>query len=103
MKRFSVLYLLKEQYHHIGTNTQAEARAILEKLLTDKRRTPVGIYDDKTELIEWEPTRQRAYDRTSIGEQGNSGNQIIAIAQALRRRDSSWRPSGDFKMPSLFA
>lgn len=103
MKRFSVLYLLREQYQHVGCATYAEAKAVLQKLSTNPRRMPVGIYDDKTELFEWEPTRQQTYNQASIGEQGHHGNHIIEIAQALRRRDGSWHPAADFRRPSFFA
>jgi uncharacterized membrane protein affecting hemolysin expression len=101
MKRYSVLYLLNEQYHHIGSHTQEDAKAILEKLSTDKRRIAVGVYDAKTELIAWAPAYQIIYDQAGIGGQGNRANQIITIAQALRRRDLNWQ--GDFRRPSFFA
>ena len=101
MKRYSVLYLLNEQYHHIGSHTQEEARTILEKLATDKRRIAIGVYDAKTELIEWAPPHQIVYDQDSIGGQGKRANQIITIAQALRRRDLNWQ--GDFRRPGFFA
>jgi hypothetical protein len=103
MKRFSVLYLLNEQYHHVGCNTQTEAQSVLHKLAADKKRKPVGIYDSKTELFEWEPSRQLNYEQASIGEQGDQGNRIITIAQSLRRRDAGWLPVGDLHRPSLFA
>lgn len=103
MKRYSVLYLLKEQYHHIGSTTHSEAKALLQRLAADAKRTPVGIYDSKTELFEWEPTRQREYNQASIEEQGRLGNQIILIAQALRRRDSNWYLTGQFQRPNFFA
>lgn len=103
MKRYSVLYLLKEQYHHIACSTHQEAKTIMQRLLTDAKRTPVGIYDDKTELFEWEPLRQRDYNRAAISEQGKLGDQIITIAQALRRRDSSWQPTAQPQRTSFFA
>jgi hypothetical protein len=101
MKRYSVLYMLREQYHHIGCTTHSEAKSVLQKLLTDTRRTPVGIYDAKTELFEWEPTRQYTYNGADIQEQGKLADQIITIAQALRRRDASWNPT--LHRPSFFA
>ena len=101
MKRYSVLYLLNEQYHHIGSHTQEDARAILEKLSADKRRTAIGVYDAKTELIDWAPAYQIVYDQAGIGGQGKKANQIITIAQALRRRDWNWQ--GDFRRPGFFA
>ncbi len=103
MKRFSVLYLFKEQYHHVGCDTHTEAKTILQKLTTDSERTAVGIYDAKTELFEWEPTRQRAYNQAGIAEQGKLGDQIITIVEALRRRDSNGLLTGDFRRPSFFA
>lgn len=103
MKRFSVIYLLREQYHHIACSTQAEAKSILQRLSADGRRKPIGIYDAKTELFEWEPTRQQNYNQAGIEEQGRQGDQIITIAQALRRRDASWQPASDFRRPSFFA
>lgn len=103
MKRFSVLYQLKEQYYHVGCATAAEARTVLQRLATDPKRTPVGTYDAKTELFEWAPIRQQEYDQAMIGEQGKRDEQIVLIAQALRRRDSSWQVTGDFRRPNFFA
>lgn len=103
MKRYSVLYLLQERYHHIGCTTHAQADSVLQKLSTNKRRIPVGIYDAKTELFEWEPTRERDYNQAGIEEQGKRGDQIITIAQALRRRDSGWQKADKFQHPSFFA
>ena len=102
MKRYSVLYLLKEQYQHVGCATYSEAQSILQQLVKDTKRTPVGIYDDKTELFEWEPVRQQEYNQAAIGEQGKLADQIIPIAQALRHRDSTWQVAGDFRRPSFF-
>ena len=103
MKRFSVLYQLKEQYYHVGCATQSEAKAVLQRLTTDPKRTPVGTYDAKTELFEWAPNRQQEYNQAGIGEQGMRDEQIVHIVQALRRRDSSWQVTGDFRRPSFFA
>ncbi|QJW90018.1 hypothetical protein HNV11_11845 [Spirosoma taeanense] len=103
MKRYSVLYLLQEQYHHIGCTSYAQARTVLQTLLQDSRRTPVGIYDAKTELFEWEPGGQQAYNQASIEEQSRQAEQVITIAQALRRRDASWHPALNFQRPSFFA
>ena len=87
MNRFSVIYLLKRQYHHIYCNTHQEAEAILADLLSQEGCKPIGIYDAKTELFVWEPTRQRQYDRASIEKQGKLGEQINQIAQSLRQHD----------------
>lgn len=101
MKRFSVLYLLREQYQHIDCDTHSEAKSVLQKLGPDTKRTPVGIYDAKTELFEWEPTRQHTYNGADFQEQGKLADQIITIAQALRRRDATWQLS--LHPPGLFA
>lgn len=103
MNRFSVLYMLNGQYHHIGAATQSEAMSVLQSLAKNTRRIPVGIYDAKTELFEWEPGRQKDYNKSDIEEQGRLAGQIITIAQALRRRDASWQPAGAFRRPSFFA
>ena len=103
MNRFSVLYLLNGQYQHLGSNTRSEAQSLLHNLSIDKRRIPIGIYDAKTELFEWEPTRQADYVQGGFEEQGRWDEQIITIAQALRRRDSSWHPATGFQRPSFFA
>jgi len=103
MNRFSILYLLNEQYQHIGSTTYAEAQAIMQKIVADPKRIPVGIYDGKTELFEWEPTRQREYNQAAIGEQGKLAEQVIPIAQALRHRDATWQRAGNVKRLSFFA
>jgi hypothetical protein len=92
MNRFSVIYLLKRQYHHIYCSTHQEAEAVLATLLIQEGHKPIGIYDAKTELFVWEPTRQRQYDKASIEKQGKLGEQINRIAQALRYHDEV-RPS----------
>lgn len=103
MNRFSVLYMLNGQYHHIGCATHPEASSVLQKLVANPRRTAVGIYDAKTELFEWEPSRQHNYNQADIEEQGQLATQIITVAQALRRRDASWQPASTFGRPSFFA
>ncbi len=101
MNRFSVIYQYKGQYHHVGRHTLDEAKATLETIASSGTRKAIGIYDDKTELFSWEPNRQGQYDQSPIETQGQLGEQIIHIAQALRRRDMNWR--GEFQRPSLFA
>lgn len=101
MNRFSVIYQYKGQYHHVGRHTLDEAKATLETIANSDTRKAIGIYDDKTELFSWEPNRQGQYDQSPIETQGRLGEQIIHIAQALRRRDMNWR--GEFQRPSLFA
>lgn len=101
MERFSVLYQLDEEYHHISCLTHEEAKSILQRLTAESNRIPVGIYDAKTELFEWEPIRQRAFNKAGIAEQGKLGDQIITIAEALRRRNPSWASVCDFPRPAF--
>ncbi|MFD2936807.1 hypothetical protein [Spirosoma flavum] len=91
MNRFSVIYLLKQQYQHIYCATHAEAESIMERMLTQKGHTPIGIYDAKTELFYWEPKRQDQYNHARIEEQGQLGDQITTIAQTLRNQDEAWQ------------
>jgi hypothetical protein len=100
LRRYSVVYLLREQYRQLNCSTREQAREALNLLLEDEDRTPVGIYDDKTELFEWEHSLREEYEKASMKEQGQRGAEIINIAQALRRRD--W-DLGEFRRPSLFA
>lgn len=101
MNRFSVIYQYKGQYYHVGRHTLDEAKVTLDTIAKSGTRKAIGIYDDKTELFSWEPGQQDQYDQSSIETQGRLGEQIIHIAQALRRRDMNWR--GEFQRPSLFA
>ncbi|QDK78554.1 hypothetical protein EXU85_07990 [Spirosoma sp. KCTC 42546] len=87
MNRFSVIYLLRKQYHHTYCATHEEADALLAQLLTQESYKPIGIYDAKTELFFWEPIRQNQYNKASIEKQGKLGDQIIQIAQTLRHHD----------------
>ena len=104
MNRFSVIYLLKERHQHIICQTLAEAQSVLHTISTSKGRIPVGIYDAKTELFEWEPSQtQGYYAEAGLSEQGNVDEQIITIAQALRRRDASWQAQHSLPRPSFFA
>lgn len=104
MNRFSVLYLFKERHQHVNYHTISEARSILQTISTSKGRIPIGIYDAKTELFEWEPyQQQRHFTEAGIDEHGNVDEQIITIAQALRRRDASWQAKGSPQRPSFFA
>lgn len=89
MNRFSVIYLLNKQYHHIYCATQTEANALLTHGFNQPGYKPIGIYDAKTELFYWEPTRQHQYDRASIERQGKIANQAIRVAQNLRHRDAN--------------
>lgn len=87
MNRFSVIYLLRRQYHHTYCTTHQEAEAVLADLIARHECKPIGIYDAKTELFVWEPTQQHQYDKASIEKQGKLGEQINRIAQALRHHD----------------
>ncbi|MBD2705220.1 hypothetical protein IC229_31655 [Spirosoma sp. BT702] len=87
MHRFSVIYLLRKQYHHIDCETHSEADIILEQLSAQEEHKPIGIYDAKTELFYWEPVRQHQYDKATIERQGKIATHIIQIAQSLRSRD----------------
>ncbi|GAB3164421.1 hypothetical protein [Telluribacter humicola] len=88
-KRYSVIYLHDEEYHQIGCDTYLQAQTILEGLSADAAQKPVGIFDAKTELFEWEPERQQLYNQASIGEQGKRAEEIINIAQVLRLHDNT--------------
>ncbi len=100
--RYSVVYLFKEQYRHLGCSTRAEAQDALKALTDHSERIPVGIYDDRTELFEWDAALRDEYENASMKDQGQQGEEIIRIAQAMRRRDSSW-DSREFRRPSFFA
>jgi len=100
--RYSVLYRLKSQYHHVGCSSQAEAQAVLAKLMTDENRVPVGIYDASTDSFEWELIGQYFHRQDSASEQQSRLNEVLVIARALRRRDSSWQ-AGYMQRPSFFA
>jgi hypothetical protein len=100
--RYSVVYLFKEQYRHRGCSTYGEAQATLQALNDADERIPVGIYDDRTELFEWDAALRDEYERASMKDQAQKGAEIIRIAQAMRRRDSTW-DSQEFRRPSFFA
>lgn len=85
MNRFSIIYLANNQYQQISYDTQAEAESVLAHLTNQQGQTPLGIYDAKTELFYWEPSRQEYYDQATIEEQGKVGNQIITVAKILRQ------------------
>lgn len=101
MNRFSVLYTVKKRYFHILCETHSEANTVLRKLYTKKKKTPIGIYDDKTELFFWEPIRQQKFNRLTVQEQGKLGNEMITIAQNLRNRDNEWRPNEAQLLPDI--
>jgi hypothetical protein len=100
--RYSVLYLLNDQYQHVGCSSQAEAQSLLGRMMTDEIRIPVGIYDAKNDSFEWELVGQYFHSKDSVEEQRDRAEQILTISRALRRRDSSWQP-GFLQKPSIFA
>ncbi|CAG4988446.1 hypothetical protein DYBT9275_00083 [Dyadobacter sp. CECT 9275] len=100
--RYSVLYMLNAQYHHIGCSSQEEAQAVLGLLMTDGNRIPVGIYDGHTDMFEWEIIGQYFHSKDPISEQQSRLDEILTISRVLRRRDSSWQP-GYLQKPSFFA
>ncbi|WP_345270163.1 hypothetical protein [Nibrella viscosa] len=87
MKRFSVVYRLKEQYYHIPCFTYIKATTLLRKAHSTPFGKPIGIYDAKTELFKWGPLQQSLYNTLSLGEQGRQGSVIIDRVQLLRRQD----------------
>lgn len=86
MNRYSIVYLLEEQYYQLSAPTVAEADALLHQIWAEQRGVPIGIYDAKTELFQWEPNRQRMYDQLSIEEQARYDQTIVAQVQELRRQ-----------------
>ena len=92
MNRFSVIYLFRKQFYHIYSATQAEAETVLQHLLTQDEKEPIGVYDAKTELFYWESERQIKYDKAPIEEQGPLGDQITTIAKNLRQQGDSQQP-----------
>lgn len=100
--RYSVLYLRNDQYHHVGCSTQADAQSVLGLMMTDEDRIPVGIYDQKTDIFEWEIIGQYFHSKDSEADQQERYGHILTIARALRRRDGSWQP-GYLQRPSFFA
>jgi hypothetical protein len=100
--RYSVLYTLNGQYHHKGYTSETDAQAALSMLMTDGNRIPVGIYDAKTDSFEWEIIGQYLHSKDPVSEQHSRINEVLTIARALRRRDSSWQP-GYLQRPGFFA
>jgi len=100
--RYSVLYKLKSQYHHVGCSSEVDAQAVLSMLMTDGNRIPVGIYDAQTDLFEWEIVGQYFHSQDPASEQNRRLAEVLTIARALRRRDSSWQP-GYLQKPGFFA
>ncbi|WP_428667682.1 hypothetical protein [Runella sp.] len=86
MNRFSVLYTLRKQYHHLSYSTRQEAEAVLEKISRSRRGTPIGIYDAKTELFFWERSRQKKHSLLTLGKQAKEEDSVISVVQNLRRQ-----------------
>ena len=100
--RYSVLYLLNGHYHHVGCSSQEEAQSVQGSLMTDGNRIPVGIYDAVTDAFEWEIIGQYFHSQDSASEQRERMEEVLTMARALRRRDSTWEP-GVLQRPGLFA
>jgi|GEM_PF-1718831 len=100
--RYSVIYTRDGHYHHVGCSSQTEAQTVLGLMMTDEDRIPVGIYDSSTDLFEWEMIGQYFHSQDPISEQNSRLAEVLTIARALRRRDSSWQP-GYLQRPGLFA
>jgi len=100
--RYSVMYTFNGQYHHKGYSSETEAQAGLSMLMLDENRIPIGIYDAKTDSFEWEIIGQYLHSQDPVSEQHSRLEEILTIARALRRRDSSWQP-GYLQRPSFFA
>ncbi len=100
--RYSVLYMLNDQYQHVGCPTQEEAQLVQSLMLTDENRVPVGIYDSRTDSFEWEIVGEYLAAKGSDDHQRDREEAILTIARALRRRDASWHPEY-LQRPSFFA
>lgn len=100
--RYSLIYTLNAQYHHIGYSSQEEAQHAMSIMMTDENRIPIGIYDEKTDSFEWEMIGQYFHSQDPIEDQHRRLNEILTVARALRRRDSSWLP-GYLQKPGFFA
>ncbi len=93
MKRYSVLYLLKGQYQHVPCQSLSDAQRIVELLKSDSKRQAVGIYDGQNQSVSME----------SGYSDDLSKKQLATIAEAVRRRDSSWYPTEQVQRVSFFA
>ncbi len=102
MNRYSVLYTVNGQYQHIGCSSQEESQKVMANMMTDEFRIPIGIYDEKTDLFEWEMIGQYFHSMDPIEDQRDRHNEVMNVVRALRRRDSSWEP-GILQRPSFFA
>jgi hypothetical protein len=100
--RYSVLYTLKGQYQHVGCSSEEEAQYVLGTLMTDGNRIPIGIYDSKTDIFEWEIIGQYFHAQDPITDQQERLHEILTVSKVLRRRDSSWHP-GVMGRVSFFA
>jgi hypothetical protein len=100
--RYSVLYTLKGQYQHVGCSSEEEAQYVLGTLMTDGNRIPIGIYDSKTDIFEWEIIGQYFHSQDLMSNPEERLQEALTVSKALRRRDSSWQP-GVMERVSFFA
>jgi hypothetical protein len=100
--RYSVLYTLKGQYQHVGCSSEEEAQYVLGTLMTDGNRIPIGIYDSKTDIFEWEIIGQYFHSQDLMSNPEERLQEALTVSKALRRRDSSWQP-GVMERASFFA
>ncbi|WP_040005668.1 hypothetical protein [Fibrisoma limi] len=84
MDRFTVLYQLNNHYFYIGCSTYLLADLTLSNVQSVHSGEPLGIYDAKTELFQWEPVRRHYYNKLSIEEQARHDLRIIRIVHQLR-------------------
>jgi hypothetical protein len=100
--RYSVLYTREGRYQHLGCSTEAEAQTLQGMLMTDGERVPVGIYDSLIDQIEWEIVGAYFHAQDPAEVQQARLDEVLIIARAIRRRDSSWQP-GYLQKPGFFA
>lgn len=100
--RYSVLYTLKGQHQHVPCSSEEEAQHVLGLLITDGNRNPIGIYDSKADVFDWEIVGAYFHSQCDAEEQQLRENEVLNITRALRRRDASWMP-GLMRKPGLFA
>ncbi len=93
MKRYSVLYLLKGQYQHVPCQNLSDAQRIVDLLESDPKRQAVGIYDGQNQSMHLEAAYSEDLNK----------KQLATIAEAVRRRDSSWYPTEQVQRVSYFA
>ncbi|CAG5067286.1 hypothetical protein DYBT9623_00006 [Dyadobacter sp. CECT 9623] len=90
--RYSVLYTLKGQYHHVGCSSQEEAQYVLGTQMTDGNRIPIGIYDSKNDTFEFEMIGEYFHSQDPTSAQQERLHEVLTVSRSLRRRDGSWHP-----------